>query len=886
MRRITLFLLTMAFLAAIPVCLKAQNGVENYVSASGFVVYHAPSYYTGTEGYAYDFEADYGEGRLLDWTTIDADGDSYNWNVSPIGEGYGHHGSNGVMMSYSYDNYAGVLNPDNYLVSPLLSVTNNSHIVNFFACALDESYPDDHFGLAVSTTDNLNASSFTMIQEWTMSAKQGNWYQYTVDLSAYVGQEVYIAIRHFNSADKFCLCVDDIVVGDGTLDPLTGCDISLDGATVAQGLKGIRYLLDTDGFADGSVHTTMVRASYQSGATLQQETDWTFLEGDHFAGSPSGLHADSDGAQVTLSWDLPMNDVPFSVDELFYDFADSTLSDLTLIDANHDGRNFRVYPYGGYGSGKCLKSDSWVAGGVGNVDPDNFVVLPRVTATAASRISFMAVDCDMPGTVTEKEHFGVAVSTAGNTNAADFAMVSEWNSTGTYTEYSADLSAYAGQEIYVAIRHFNTTGDVYFLYVDDIRVTGIQAEVTRPAKGAMVYSNGELIASLTHGETSFVHAVNRYDSEYCIRIIQDGSRESGDYFALAAPQCATTELECLAPKNLAANWDGEKVSLSWEREIGTSFEEDPEGWAFLDADEDGFVFGIYAAGGMDPDGTPNTTGTNPSLTSFSYINEYGGLTPDNYAFMPLVRVLPNASMTFWAAGFDPSYPSERFGVAVASEDGMEINTLQTWTTGYPYAQYTVDLSAYAGQRVYLGFRHCSTTPAYALCIDNITVTNVVWAGTASETVHYKVYRSYDGEDYDLIGYADGDEVSYDDYDISALNCYYQVTAVNSIVGGACESEPALAVDGIHDYVQVTTDGVEEQSQGFVVYPNPSSGLLNLEAVGMTRVTVANVMGQVVYEAAVQSDKMVLDLTRFDAGIYSISVIAGEQAFAKRIVLNH
>ncbi len=865
----------------------AQNAVENYVSASGVVVFHAPSYNPGAAGYAYDFETDYDEGRLLDWTLIDADADGYNWNVSPIGGGYGHNGSDGAMFSYSYDNYSGILHPDNILVSPKLQITAGNAIATFFACALDEAFPQDHFGLAVSTTSNTEASAFTMLQEWTMTAKQGGWHQYTVDLSAYAGQEVYVALRHFNCSDNFCLCVDDFVLGDGSLDPLAGCDISLDGVMLAEDVTGIHYIQPTEGFADGSAHTTTVRATYQSGAVAETVTEWTFYNPDGFAGSPTGLHAESDGARVNLSWTLPENNVPFTVGELFYDFADSTFSDLTLIDANNDGRNFRLYPYGGYGSGNCLKSDSWMAGGIENVYPDNYVVTPKVRATEETRFSFMAVDCDMPGTVTDKEHFGVAVSTTGNTNPADFTMVQEWNSTGTYTEYSVDLSDYAGQEIYIAIRHFDTEGDVYFLYVDNIKVTGIEAEVTRPAKGALVYANDELIAALTHGETSFVHEVNRYVSEYCIRVIQDGSRETGDYYALAAPQCAEVELDCVSPKNLAASYDGDKVTLTWEREIYIDFENDPEGWTYLDADGDGAVFGIYAAGGMNPDGSVNTTSTNASLTSFSYLNGYGPLTPDNYAFMPLVKVLPNASMSFWAAGFDPNYPSEHFGVAVASSDGMTINTIAEWNTSNPYTKYSVDLSAYAGQEVYLGFRHFTTVSNFALCIDNITVTNAVWYGTASETLTHHIFRSPNGVDYELIGYADGDEVSYVDNDIQAVNQYYQVTAINTVAGDAtCESEPAMAVDGIHNFVQVTTEGVEEDSKMFKVYPNPTAGLLTVEAEGMTHVTVVDVMGQVVYEADADADTMTLELATLESGIYAVNIVAGDRVVTKRIVLNN
>ena len=896
MRKKILPLLAIALLMSAPFGAKAQMGVENYVSSSGYVIYHAPAYYTGNEGYAFDFEADYTVGRLQNWSTIDADGDGNDWKLFAE-TGYGHHGSDGVVVSYSYNNATQTaLSPDNYLVSPQLSITEGNKFLTFYACAMDENYPSDHFGVAVSTTNNDQPSAFTLLQEWTMTSKSigrevrgmrgagdraGAWHHYTVDLSDYVGQDIYLAIRHFDSTDNFCLCVDDVVLAGQNLDALASCDIILDGQTMGENQHGMYYLLDTDGFADGSNHTTTIQAVYQSGAVMQNEQTWTYRTSDHFQGSPNGLRAESDGSMVQLSWTLPEMSVPFQVDELYYDFADSTFMDLTLIDANHDGQNFRVYPYGGYGGGIGLRSWSWMSG-ANNLNPDNYLVTPRVTPTENARFTFMACDADMPGIAPDPEHFGVAVSTSGNTNPADFTMVQEWNSTGSYTEYSVDLSAYAGQPIYIAIRHFNTTGETYFLCVDDIKVTGVEADVTRPAIGALVYANDELIATLNHGETSYTHEVNRYTSEYCIRIIQEGSKETGDYYALAAPQCAEAELECVAPKNLRAETLGNKVRISWEREIHTGFEEDPQGWTFLDVDGDGFNFGIYAAGGMNADGSVNTTGTNASLSSFSYNNDYGGLTPDNYAFMPKIKVLENASMTFYAAGFDPNFASEHFGVAVASADGQNVATIAEWDTRETYQAFTVDLSLYAGYEIYLGFRHFTQVPNYALCIDNITVTNVVWAGTSSETYGYNVYRSTDGINYNLIGVVTGPAMHFDDNDSSAETYYYQVTAINTVVGGECESAPAMSVDLIHNFVTAHTDGVGEMENGVNVYPNPAHHQITVEAEGMNRVTLINMLGQVVYDAHIEGGMTTLSLDDYETGLYMVRISTENGVITKQI----
>ena len=885
MRKMILPLLAMALLTTAPFGAKAQQGVENYVSASGYVIYRAPSYYSPDGAYFWNFEQDFEEGRVLDWTLIDADGDSHNWQL-PLAGGMGFGGSNGMLVSYSYDNASTTpLTPNNFMVSPRVTIPENGELL-FYASAMDEDYPAEHFGVAISTTVNDTPSAFTMLLEWNLTAKdngtrQGNWYRYSVDLSEYAGQEVYLAIRHFNCSNKFAICIDEIFIGNDNASFLIGSDIVLDGQIVAENHLGTHYLLNTNGFADGSSHTTTIRAHYENATTIESDYTWTYRTPDHFQGSPTGLHAESDGDQVQLSWNLPLMSTPIPVDELYYDFSDSTLMDLTLIDANNDGQNFRVYPYGGYNGGIGLRSWSWMSG-ADNLNPDNYLVTPRVTATADASISFMACDADMPGIAPDPEHFGVAVSTSSNTDPNAFVRVSEWNSTGSYTEYTADLSAFAGQQIYVAIRHFNTTGECYFLCVDDIKLTGVEAEVTRPAIGALVYADGEMIASLNHGETSFTHEVNRYTSEYCIRIIQEGSRETGDYYALAAPQCADAELDCVSPKNLTADYEGDKVVISWEREIFIDFEDDPQGWSFLDADGNGYGFGIYASGGMNPDGSVNTESTNASLVSFSFINGYGALQPDNYAFMPKIKVSENAKVTFYAAGFDPSYPTEHFGVAVASSDGTQVNTIVEFDSRNPYQRYEVDLSAYAGQEIYLGFRHFTSAANYALVIDNITVTNVVWAGTTSVTSSYNVYRSADGHDYDLIGVVTGSAMHFDDHDTNMETCYYQVTAINTIVGGECESAPAMAVDGIHDYVTVHTDGVSEQDDDIRVYPIPTHGQVTVEAEEMRQLTVTNILGHTIYETQTDATSITLDLSQYGTGMYLIRISSEKGVCVKRV----
>ena len=157
------------------------------------------------------------EDGLDQWTTIDADGDGYSWQVNT---NWGGHESQSMALSASWEFGVGPLTPDNYLVTPRIPLGG---MVRFYACAQHNSYAAEHFGVAVSTSGN----DFTMVQEWTMAAKgsggraiatrgdsraQGTWYEFTVDLSAYAGLQGYVAIRHFDCTDKYYLDVDDFGV--------------------------------------------------------------------------------------------------------------------------------------------------------------------------------------------------------------------------------------------------------------------------------------------------------------------------------------------------------------------------------------------------------------------------------------------------------------------------------------------------------------------------------------------------------------------------------------------------------------------------------------------------------------------------------------------------
>ena len=165
---------------------------------------YTPTPPTPPEG---DIFFDFNDG-IMQWTTIDGDGDGNNWEMR---QNWGNNENPYSVTSASYDDLNEIiLHPKNYLVSPYKL---DCEEISFIACAQDATHPAEHFGVAVSTEGNTSPFDFTIVWETDMTAKAaGNWYFYNVDLRAYQGQDIYVAIVHFDCSNQFMLNIDDVTL--------------------------------------------------------------------------------------------------------------------------------------------------------------------------------------------------------------------------------------------------------------------------------------------------------------------------------------------------------------------------------------------------------------------------------------------------------------------------------------------------------------------------------------------------------------------------------------------------------------------------------------------------------------------------------------------------
>lgn len=68
------------------------------------------------------------------------------------------------------------------------------------------------------------------------------------------------------------------------------------------------------------------------------------------------------------------------------------------------------------------------------------------------------------------------------------------------------------------------------------------------------------------------------------------------------------------------------------------------------------------------------------------------------------------------------------------------------------------------------------------------------------------------------------------------------------------------------------DWIGENSESISVYPNPTTGNVNVTAPGLSHITVMNALGQIIYDCEVNGNMTTLDMNSYQAGIYMVRVI--------------
>ncbi len=456
----------------------------------------------------------YTEGESVNgtgWYTVDP---SINLSTEAISGSY-------VASAWSWNSNA--YDADNWLVTPLIPLQG---ILKFWVKA--NAYYPDQYEVLLSTQGNA-ISNFTVTLQDMVSAP-GEWEEVSIDLSAYAGQNGYIAIHHADYDENYLL-IDNFGIYPPT--------------------QWITTTSSTNNIAlTGLTPETQYQVQVQSNCGTDGLSAWssvfTFTT-DVSCPAPNALAADNiTGNSAEISWNG--NGESYSIRYRTSSHTATTFFD----DFENDLDNWTIYT-----EGESLLGDGWftmdLAGS--GIDPisgdsvacafsyfsygdesyvmeaDNWLVTPQISLQ--DTLKFWVISNSY-----YPEHYSVLLSTTGNTISDFTTTLQEYGTApGEWTQVSIDLSSYAGQNGYIAIHHADT--NAYFIFVDDFGIFG----ETTPAGDWMTASSTTAFTTLTG-----LNPETTYEVQVMSNCGEDGQSVWSDSYLFT-----TSETSCDAPTALTVS---------------------------------------------------------------------------------------------------------------------------------------------------------------------------------------------------------------------------------------------------------------------------------------------------------------------------------------------
>ena len=376
----------------------------------------------------------------------------------------------------------------------------------------------------------------------------------------------------------------------------------------------------------------------------------------------------------------------------------------SLRDNNQNDTTWGIINGYGYNGSRCAYA-------IYQAQADDWLMTPRVAVTGTHTVSWKTrvMSANYPETY--------QVWAMGNDTSV--MIFSETLTDTLYVDRMATFTVPAGDSVLVMWRY--VSADMYALFLDDVTISQGVAQYTITANssnaawgtvsGGGTYSAGAT-ATLTATASNGYHFVQW----------QDGNMQN--------PRTVTVTGNATYTATFASDASCAVTSFPWtegfEGGIGAC-------WSTIDNNSDGY--GWEALGGF------GNNGSSYSAASYSYVNGVGALTPDNWLVSPAIVVPATGSYDLsWAvSASNNDYPEEHYAVYVATAKTVAAFTATTAVyeetlTAAQWATRTVSLAAYAGQTVYVAFRHYNCTDQYFMAIDDVTIT----AGAAPQPTQYTV----------------------------------------------------------------------------------------------------------------------------------------------------
>ncbi|WP_395972011.1 choice-of-anchor J domain-containing protein [Chryseobacterium cucumeris] len=265
------------------------------------------------------YSQDFNTAGLNGWVSTDIDGDGKQWtnmNVSSVNAGFG----SGSLTSFSYVNGTGALTPNNLITSPLINLStvtaSNAYLV--YNLATYSNDPNEKYSVYVTTT-NASGAITASTPVYTETVAAGGFQSRVINVSPFIGQQVYISFRHYDCTDQYYLILDNIKVKS-----LADYDVALTNLSLNRyGVINTDYFIKTTvknnglqsvnnvtlNWNDGTDHSTVIAlaaplaAGQEKVITHSVAVNYPAVVNKNIAVSITGVNgaADSTPADNTLS---------------------------------------------------------------------------------------------------------------------------------------------------------------------------------------------------------------------------------------------------------------------------------------------------------------------------------------------------------------------------------------------------------------------------------------------------------------------------------------------------------------------------------------------------------------------------------------------------------
>ena len=195
-------------------------------------------------------------------------------------------------------------------------------------------------------------------------------------------------------------------------------------------------------------------------------------------------------------------------------------------------------------------------------------------------------------------------------------------------------------------------------------------------------------------------------------------------------------------------------------------------------------------------------------------------------------------------------PNSGYEIANVIVDGQSIGAV---------ASYTFENVTANGLSIYATFavvETCYTITGLEVSVE--TYGNVLNWNAAENAVSYNIYRNNGNTILANIA-----TTSYIDLNGNVGDSYRIVTVCQH---GESESSES---------VTATPSGIDENSISVNLYPNPTNGSFMIECNGMSSIEVFNMVGQLVKQIDVNTDKTSIDASTWAKGVYSIRIATAD-----------